>query len=82
MFNSLTCSVPANLSSLLNDDAVIALFADDVSMLTAAGKKKYAEAAAQLVFNSVSISSQEWKLNLNIEKREARPFSTWSNDST
>ena len=26
--------------------------------------------------------SQEWKLNLNAEKSEVCPFSTWSNDST
>ena len=36
-----------DLASLLNDDAVIALFADDVSILTTAYKKEDAEAAAQ-----------------------------------
>ena len=31
---------------------------------------------------SVVIWSQEWKLNLNADKSEVCPFSTWSNDST
>ena len=42
-----------NLASTLNDDAIIALFADDVSVLTKARKKKDAEAAAQSVVISV-----------------------------
>ena len=37
-----------NLASLLNGDAVIALFADDVSILTTACKKEYAEVAASI----------------------------------
>ena len=36
-----------DLASSLNDDSVIALFADDVSILTAARKKEDAEAVAQ-----------------------------------
>ena len=70
------------MASLLNDDAVIALFTDDVSILTTARKKEDAEAAAQSVVTSVVIWSQEWKLNLNADKSEVCPFSTWSNDST
>ena len=70
-----------NLASSLNDDAVIALFADDVSILTTARKKEDAEVAAQSVVNSVLIWSQVWKLNLNADKSEVCPFSTWSNDS-
>ena len=70
-----------NLASSLNDDAVIALFAD-VSILTTARKKEDAEAAAQTVVNSVLIWSQVGKLNLNADKSEVCPFSTWSNDST
>ena len=31
---------------------------------------------------SVVIWSQEWKLNLNADKSEVCPFSTWLNDST
>ena len=68
--------------SSLNDDAVIALFADDISILTTAHKKEDAEAAAQSVVTFVVIWSQEWKLNLNADKSEVCPFSTWSNDST
>ena len=42
-----------DLASTLNDDAVIALFADDVSILTTARKREDAEADAQSVVNSV-----------------------------
>ena len=71
-----------NLASSLNDDAVIALFADDISILATACKKEDTEAAAQSVVNSVLICSQEWKLNLNTDKIEVCPFSIWSNDCT
>ena len=65
-----------DLASSLNDDAVIALLADDVSILTTARKKEDAEAAAQSVVTPVVIWSQEWKLNLNAHKSEVCPFST------
>ena len=58
-----------NLASSLNDNAIIILFADDVSILTIAHKKEDAEAAAQPVVMSVVIWSQEWKLNLNTKVR-------------
>ena len=64
-----------NLASSLNDDAVIALFTDDVSILTTARKKEDAEAAAQSIVNFVLIWSQVWKLNLNADKSEVCPFS-------
>ena len=70
------------LASWLNNDAVIALFADDVSVFTTTRKKEDAGAAAQSVVTSVVIWSREWKLNLNADKSEVFPFSTWSNDST
>ena len=44
-----------DLASSLNDDAVVALLADDVSILTTARKKEDAEAAAQSVVTSVVI---------------------------
>ena len=66
-----------NLASLLSSVAAIAIFADDVSILTTAHKKD-AEAAAQSVVNSVLIWRQEWKLSLNADKSEVCPFSTWS----
>ena len=78
-------SFPFTINSLAfspNDDAVVVLFADDVSILTTACKKEDAEAAAQSVVNCVVIWSQEWKLNLNADKSEVCPFSTWSNNST
>ena len=74
-----------NLASSLNDDAVIALFANDVSIFTKACKackKEVTEANAQSVVNSVVSWSQEWKLNLNADKSEVCPFSTWSNNGT
>ena len=67
---------------MLNDDAVIALFADDISILTAACKKEDVEAAAQSVVTSVVIWSKEWKLKLNANKSEVCSFSTWLNDNT
>ena len=54
----------------------------DVSILTTARKKEDAETTAQSVVSSVVTWSQEWKLNLNAEKSEVCPFSTWSNDSS
>ena len=71
-----------DLATTLDNDAVIALFADDVSILTTVRKREDAEATAQSVVNSVVTWSQEWKLNLNAEKSEVCPFSTWSNDSS
>ena len=70
-----------DLASTLNDDAVIALFAN-VSILTTARKREHAEAAGQSVVHSVVTWSQERKLNLNAEKSEVCPFSTWSNNSS
>ena len=67
-----------DLASTLIDDAVIVLFADDVSILTTACKKDDAKAAAQSAVNSVVTWNQEWKLNLNAEKREVCLFSAWS----
>ena len=71
-----------DLATILNNDAVIALFADNISILTTTHKRDDAEATAQSVVNSVVTWSQEWKLNLNVEKSEVCPFSTWSNDSS
>ena len=71
-----------NLASSCNSDAVIALFADDVSNLTTIRKKEDAEAAVQSLVNSALIWNQEWKLNLNADKSEVCPFSIWSNGST
>ena len=70
-----------DLAPSFNDDAVTALFPDDVSILTTARKKEDTETAAQSVVNSVVIWSQVWKLNLNADKNEVCPFPTWLNDS-
>ena len=60
-----------NSASSLNDDPVVAPFAEDVSILTIACEKEDAETTAQSVVNSVLIWIQEWKLNLNYGKSEA-----------
>ena len=70
-----------NLSFSHKDGAVVALFADNVSILNTARKKEGAEFTAQSVINSVLIGSQEWKLNLNADKSEVYPFLTWSNNN-
>ena len=70
------------MASSLNDDAIIALFADDVSILTTAQKEEDPEAAAQSEVTYFVIWSWEWKLNLNADKIQGFPFSTWSNNST
>ena len=44
---------------MINDDAVIAPFADDVSILTTARKREDAEATAQSVVSFVVTWSQE-----------------------
>ena len=62
-----------DLATTLNNDAVIALFADNVSILTTAHKREDAEATAQSVVSSVVTWSQEWKLNLNAEKVRYAP---------
>ena len=49
-----------NLASSLSDDAVIALFAGDVSILTIACKKEDAKIAAPSGVTSVLNWSQEW----------------------
>ena len=64
-----------DLASLVNKNAVIALLADDISILTKACKKEDAEAATQSLVNSIVILSQELKLNLNTDKSEVCPFS-------
>ena len=64
-----------DLASLVNKNAVIALLADDISILTKACKKEDAEAATQSLVNSIVILSQELKLNLNADKSELCPFS-------
>ena len=71
-----------DLASTLNDDTVISLFANDVSILTTARKREDAETTAQSVVSSVVIWSQEEKLNLDAEKSEVCLFSTWSNDGS
>ena len=66
-----------DLASTVNDDAVIALFADDVSTSLQLVKGKMQKLLPKLI--SVATWSEKWKLNLNAGKSELCPFSTWSN---
>ena len=54
-----------NLVENLSNNAVIAFFADDVSILTIARKKEDSVAAVQSEVNKVYDWSRIWKLNLN-----------------
>ena len=70
-----------DLADELSDEDVIALFADDVSILSTARNKADAERSVQAKVDIVSRCSQQWKLQLNVGKSEVSAFSTWSNDS-
>ena len=70
-----------NLAKNSSNDAVIALFKDDVFILITASKKEDAVAAAQSEVTKVYEWSRTWKHNLNVDKSKCCPFSTWSNDS-
>ena len=52
-----------DLATTLNNDAVIALFADNVSILITTRKREDAETTAESVVSFVVTWSQEWKLN-------------------
>ena len=71
-----------NLAKSLFDEAVIVTFANDVSILTAAKKKKTNnERAIQTEVDKVLQWNKSWKLQLNAGKSEDFTFFTWSNDS-
>ena len=70
-----------NLAETLPNDVVTALFADSVSILTTARKKEDVVTAAQSEVTKVYEWGWTWKLNLNADKSECCPFSTWSNDN-
>ena len=64
------------------NNAIITLFADDVSILSTARKPADAEQLAQEQVSIVSKWSIKWKLNLNATKSEVLAFSTWLNDKS
>ena len=70
-----------NLAETLPNDVVTALFADGVSILTTARKKEDVVTAAQSEVTKVYEWGWTWKLNLNADKSECCPFSSWSNDN-
>ena len=61
-----------NLASLLNND---------VSIPTTVRKKEDAVVVSKSALNSMFIWIQKWKLNLDADKSEVFPFSTWPNES-
>ena len=69
-----------SLADHLPDDVLLAMFADDVSLLTTARNRTDAESTLQTAISSVVDWSHEWKLQLNTDKCEVSPFSTWTND--
>lgn len=71
-----------NLAFSLTNDAVVATFADDVSIFTKASKREDTKAASQPVVNRIFARSQQEKLNLNADKSEIYPFSNLPINST
>ena len=70
-----------DLVNKLSEEAVIAMFADDVSVLTTARNKVVAENLAQAEADMAFQWGQQWKIELNIEKSEVCAFSTLPNNS-
>ena len=60
---------------------VLALFADDVTVLAQHKSSDIATADARWAVNVISEWSKEWKLELNSTKSESAFFSTWTHES-
>ena len=65
-----------DFTNKLSVEAVIAMFADNVSILTTTRSKSDAERPSQAEVDVVLQWSQQWKIEPNV-----CAFSTWSNDS-
>ena len=65
-----------NLAEILPEDAQVAMFADDVTLLATHRDKKTAEGQLQHLVDIVSAWSKEWKLTLNADKCEVCFFTT------
>ena len=61
---------------------VLALFADDVTVLAQHKSRDIAKADAQWAVDVISEWSKEWKLELNSTKSESSFFSTWTHESS
>ena len=65
-----------NLAELLPPNALVAMFADDVTLLATHVDKREAEKEVQTLVDIVALWSKQWKLTLNAGKCEACFFST------
>ena len=63
-----------NLAGNPSNDAVVGLFADDVSNLTTARRKEDTFAAAESELSKVYDWSQKWKRKLNADKKRMLSF--------
>jgi ribonuclease HI len=71
-----------NLANLLPESETIAMFADDVSILSTRRSREEATKAAQAAVDIVVAWSKEWKLTLNSSKSEVSFFTTWTHEAT
>jgi hypothetical protein len=70
-----------NLAVLLPESETIAMFADDVSILSTRRSKEEATRAAQAAVDIVVKWSAEWKLTLNSTKSEVSFFTTYTHEA-
>ena len=70
-----------NLVNRLSNKAVIEMFAGDNSILATARNKVYTDHLAEAEVEVVLQWSQQWKIELNVEKSQVFAFFTWSNES-
>ena len=71
-----------NLAEILPEDAQVAMFADDVTLLATHRVKEKAEEQLQHLVDIVSAWSKEWKLNLNADKCEVCFFSSSTKEAS
>ena len=70
-----------NLAEILPENAHVAMFADDVTLLATHRDKKQAERELQDLVDIVAAWSKEWKLTLNADKCEICFFTTSTNEA-
>ena len=70
-----------NLADILPESVVIAMFADDVTILSTDKDREEATRKAQVATDIVAAWAKEWKLSLNTDKSEVSFFSTWAKEA-
>ena len=70
-----------NLASILPEETLNALFADDVAIQGMGNTVSEAEMKVQRTVDVVTAWSREWKLNLNATKSESSLFTTWTHEA-